>query len=299
MEIIAVVLTFNESIHLDRCIKSLLKITKKILIVDSYSTDNTKKIAEKYNVIFLKNKFSNQAEQFNWALDQINKKFNGWIFRLDADEYLTPKLIEDIKIKTQNPNTRINGYYIRRNINFQGKLIYFGSASIKVIRLFRFGFGKSEVRWMDEHIIVEGSTSTLEGRIIDNNLNSLNWWVSKHKSYAAREALELLNLKYNFKERNNSIYRNKNISKTIIKRYIKEKIYSRLPLGFRAFLYFFYRYIFRLGFLDGIIGLKFHFLHGFWYRKLVDQKIKEVEKSLKENRNIKSAIKKILKINNY
>ena len=63
-----------------------------------------------------------------------------------------------------------------------------------------------------------------------------------------------------------------------VKRWLKEVVYARLPSGFRAFAYFFYRYVIRLGFLDGRAGTAFHFLQGFWYRYLVDAKVVEVKR---------------------
>lgn len=69
-----------------------------------------------------------------------------------------------------------------------------------------------------------------------------------------------------------------------MKRWVKERIYARLPLGTRAGLYFFYRFIIRLGFLDGREGLLFHILQGFWYRFLVDAKLLEVKRYMTENR---------------
>lgn len=66
------------------------------------------------------------------------------------------------------------------------------------------------------------------------------------------------------------------------KRWLKEAVYARLPSGLRAFAYFFYRYILRLGFLDGQAGTAFHFLQGFWYRYLVDAKVAEVKRRMAE-----------------
>lgn len=67
------------------------------------------------------------------------------------------------------------------------------------------------------------------------------------------------------------------------KRMLKVHVYSRIPLGLRAFTYFVYRYFFQLGFLDGYQGFAFHFLQGFWYRFLVDVKVWEVERRMRED----------------
>jgi hypothetical protein len=64
-------------------------------------------------------------------------------------------------------------------------------------------------------------------------------------------------------------------------RWMKDNIYARLPLGLRPLLYFIYRYVLRLGFLDGWQGLAFHGLQGLWYRFLVDVKIAEIKALMK------------------
>ena len=135
---------------------------------------------------------------------------------------------------------------------------------------------------MDEHIKVAGLTENFRGEIIDDNLHSLTWWTAKHNAYASREVVDLLNLKYRFMP-HDSVAGLRAASQAGIKRWIKEKVYVRLPTGFRAFSYFFYRYILRFGFLDGPSGTAFHFLQGFWYRYLVDAKIAEVERYITRN----------------
>lgn len=156
--------------------------------------------------------------------------------------------------------------------------------------------GRSEARWMDEHIKVDGPCVQLPGSIIDNNLNSLAWWIEKHNNYSTREAVDLLNLKYGLFN-SNSVASNASSSSIGRKRWIKENIYTKIPGGLRAFAYFIYRYIFRLGFLDGAIGTQFHFLQAWWYRYLVDAKIDEVERySKKYQISIDRAIYKVLGI---
>ena len=77
-----------------------------------------------------------------------------------------------------------------------------------------------------------------------------------------------------------------------LKFFLKYKIYYRIPPGLRPLLYFFYRYFFRLGFLDGWQGFVYHFLQGFWYRFLIDLKILKIKRVMKLNKlNLKQAIK--------
>ena len=118
--------------------------------------------------------------------------------------------------------------------------------------------------------------------MIDDNLNSLTWWTDNHNNYANREAVDLLNLEYGFMP-HDSVARLRGGSQAGVKRWFKEKVYFRLPGGFRSFAYFFYRYVLRLGFLDGKEGTAFHFLQGFWYRYLVDAKVAEVKRYMQVN----------------
>ena len=127
---------------------------------------------------------------------------------------------------------------------------------------------------MDEHIKVQGEVRHIDADFADHNLNNITWWTNKHNHYATREAIDLLMLEM---RQNEPSENNANMSKNArIKRWVKKKIYNRLPLGMRAFSYFIYRYFIRFGFLDGWPGLVFHVLQGLWYRFLVDVKVYEL-----------------------
>lgn len=281
MNITAIILTYNEEIHLARCLQSIQPLRPSIVIVDSFSTDNTAKIGESFGARILVHPFLSHASQFNWALTQLNDAVE-WVLRLDADEYLTPALIDEIQAKLPSCGTNITGVYCGRRVSFQGKMIRFGGVfPIQVLRLFRREKGQCENRWMDEHIKVIGETAIFKGEIMDDNLQPLSWWTAKHNTYSSREAVDLLNLKYRFLPHDSIASINRNSSQASVKRWIKELIYARLPGGFRALVYFFYRYVLRFGFLDGEVGATFHFLQGFWYRYLVDCKIAEVERYIK------------------
>ena len=296
MKLVAVILTLNEAKHLKRCLSSLDGVVDGILVADSYSTDDTLVIAESNSARVVQNPFINQSSQFNWALTQLDEDID-WVMRVDADEYLTPELAEEIKEKLKNIAPDIDGIYCGRCMKFQGKLIRYGGLfPIRVLRLFRYGRGECENRWMDEHIKVSGATANFKGNIIDDNLNSLTWWINKHNKYASREAVDLLNLRYSFMP-HDSVASLKIGNQASVKRWLKESIYARMPGGLRAFVYFFYRYFLRLGFLDGSMGTAFHVLQGFWYRFLVDAKVDEVERYIKKNNcDQKVAIEQVLGI---
>jgi len=296
MQVTAVILTRNESLHLARCISSLQATANHIVVVDCYSTDDTVEIAKANNAIVLQHEWVNHAAQFNWALTQIDPRTD-WVIRIDADEILTPSLNAEISSRLPRLDTAVSGIYWNRRMTFQGRTIKHGGVfPVRVLRMFRFGQGQSENRWMDEHIQVTGKTVNFSGEMIDDNLNSLTWWTNKHNRYASLEAVEMLNLEYRFMQRDITVGL-ATAQQPWVKRWIKEKIYVRLPGGFRAFVYFFYRYVARAGFLDGRAGMAFHFLQGFWYRYLVDAKVDEVKRYMRQHDvSIQKALLDVLEV---
>ena len=282
MNITALILTYNEELHIERCINSLGDLCDRIVVLDSYSNDATISIAKKLGANIIQHRFVNQADQINWFLNNFSVKTE-WIFRVDADEIVSHKLIISLKNEITSLSQRVAGITVNRKIFFLGKWIRHGGVyPISVLRVWRSGMGKCENRLMDEHIIVSGETVHIEGSVSDINLNNLTWWIDKHNNYATREAIEILlnkKLKNKTSERDFSMSRN-----SFRKRWVKERIYSNIPPGFRAILYFMYRYILRFGFLDGSKGFIFHCFQGFWYRLLVDAKVWEI-KDLVENQD--------------
>ena len=294
MNVTAVILTFNEEQHLARCIASVQAVATDVVVVDCSSTDATLDIARAHGARVLQHAWVNHAAQFNWALTQLGADTE-WVLRIDADEVLTPALTEEIRTRLPGIGPEIDGVYWGRRMTFQGRLIRHGGVfPVRVLRLFRHGRGQCENRWMDEHIKVAGPTADFAGEMIDDNLNSLTWWTDKHNRYASREAVDLLNLEYRFMP-HDTVASLRGGKQAGVKRWLKERVYARLPGGFRAFAYFFYRYVLRLGFLDGQAGTAFHFLQGFWYRYLVDAKVVEVKRYMREHRvGVVEAIERVL-----
>lgn len=288
-----IILTFNEEKHIKRCIDNLAEISSNIFVVDSLSTDNTCQIAEQCGASIFRNKWpGNQAKQFNWALENLSIN-SEWILRLDADEYLLPELKEEIIQKLTAVPSEINGIVFKRRHIFFGKWIKRGTYPVYLLRLFRKGKAVCEQRWMDEHIeLLEGGILEFKNDFVDHNLHSMDWWIQKHNSYANREVIELLDIELNIlnKSEGNTILNQQAASKRN-----KKHKYSKQPLFLRSFAYFIYRYIFKLGFLEGKEGFLWHFFQGWWYRTLVDAKIFEIKKACgRDPEKIKDYI-----LNNY
>jgi glycosyltransferase involved in cell wall biosynthesis len=262
LPISVIILTYNEELNVENCLKSVADWANEIIVVDCFSTDKTKEIAKKYTIKIAEHTFINQAQQFNWALDNLEIK-NDWILRLDADEYITEELKKEISEILAGIPSEVSGFYIKRRVYFMNRWIKHGGYyPLWFLRFFKKGKARSEEREMDEHLVLtEGKSGNLKNDFIDNNRKNLTWWTEKHNKYATREANDVVKGNYGIK---------------------KKVFYYRLPPFFRVFCYFIYRYFFQLGFLDGKEGLIFHTLHAFWYRFLIDAKIYEQRKNLED-----------------
>lgn len=270
-DLTVIILTYNEEKNIAQAIDSVKSVAKRIVVVDSFSTDDTVSIAIDLGAEVFAHEFTNQAQQFTWALDNIDVNTK-WVLRLDADERLTESSAQEIAdIIEENKNTDVNGAIVRFNVRFLGRdLRHGGIYPFKKLCLFKYGKAHMENRNMDEHIVLdEGKCIELKNDSIHQDFKSLSAWIDKHNKYSSREMLDYF-------DNSEDTYQSLSGSAKI-KRFIKTKIYYKLPMGLRAWLYYVYRYYFRLGFLDGREGKIFCFLQAYWYRFLVDAKIYEKE----------------------
>ena len=266
---------FNEEKHIARCIKSLSTFTDKVFIVDSGSTDKTVEIAKGLGAEVIVNQWVNYATQFNFGIEN-NPFKTKWLMRMDSDEYVLPELSDEINQKLAFTLEEISGMYIKRRVIFFEKWIKHGAFyPMWLMRIWRNGHGICEESWMDEHIkLFQGNVIHLEKDLVDHNLNNITWWTQKHNLYTIREVIDILNIKYNFRDFV-AVEPKLFGTQEERKRYLKVK-YASVPLFTRPIFYFIYRYFLRLGFIDGKQGLMWHFLQGFWYRFLIDVKIYEI-----------------------
>lgn len=281
----AIILTLDEEKHIARCIKSIAGRCASITVIDSGSLDRTSQIAKDLGAEVVFNKFVNHAGQVNFGIDYLAAR-GGWLLRIDADEILEPESAEALAAFVRTVSDDTAGILLKRRLHFLGRRIRHGAMEPSwQMRLWRNGAGRCEQRWMDEHVIVDGAIVKSELVLADVNLNTITWWTNKHNSYASREAIEFV-----MDSRKPAVGLR---GQAGLRRFLKQRVYARLPSGLRALLYFIYRYLFRLGFLDGRSGFYFHVLQAFWYRTLVDAKIYEIEKLRHtESLSIEAAIEK-------
>lgn len=280
-DIAVVILTYNEAIHIERCLASVKSFATDVFVIDSYSKDGTVRMAEAAGAKVLQHPFKHQADQFQWGLDNIATGA-GWIMRLDADEVIEPDLAARIVAELPLLPADVVGVNIDRKHIFMDRWVRHGGRyPLTLLRIFRRGHGRIEQRWMDEHILVEGGrTVHFAGGFADHNLNDLTFFTDKHNKYATREAIDVLNQRLGLFARDVELETDSVSRQAALKRWMKERVYNRIPFTVSSLLYFLFRYIFQLGFLDGREGLIYHFLQGYWYRFLVGAKLMELERGI-------------------
>ncbi|MDP6693241.1 MAG: glycosyltransferase, partial [Phycisphaerales bacterium] len=244
----------NESINLPNTLKSVNKWADKVWVIDSESTDDTCEVAKKHGAEVVIQPWLGYAKQKNWALDNLPLKAD-WVFILDADEAILPKLRDEIlKIagqpidKVQNSAFNINRYFI-----FLGKRIrhcgYYPSWNI---RFFKRGKARYEDRRVHEHMVVDGSSGYLTGHMEHYDRRGLEQYIDKHNHYCMLEAYEIIHQQDKSKEEIKPSLFGSSLKR---RRWIKRYIYPKLPA--RWMFRFIWMYFLQFGFLDGLTGFRF------------------------------------------
>lgn len=267
-----VILTLNEEGNLPFALESVRDWADEIFVLDSYSSDRTLEIASQHGCCIAQNRFENYAKQRNHALAHLPIR-SEWVLFLDADEWLPDALKSEIAaVIAARPKE--NGFYINYRLIWMGRWIRCGYYPSWILRLFRYGNGRCEDRAVNEHLIVDGATGRLRNDFVHEDRKGVSAWIAKHNGYATREAQELFNTRNapDYLEIDARLYG----TQAQRKRWLRLKVWNRLPPLIRPFLYFFYRYVLLGGFLDGRAGFVFHFLQALWYPMLIDIKYLEL-----------------------
>lgn len=290
LDLTTVILTYNEELHIRRCLENVCPISKKVYVIDSPSTDSTVDICKEFpNVEVVVHKYpGNQAAQYNWAIDNIQIDTE-WTLRIDADEYLLPELVKEIENKLPSLPKEITGVEFKRRHIFMGKWVKHGIYPVIMMRMCRTGCGRYADRIMDEHMVLtQGKSVVFENDFCDHSLINVSDYCRKHLDYAQREAAVVLDETYGLSKEDivkgmSDLREDESLGKSAEEKHKKKNKYNSLPLFWRSFAYFIFRYIFKGGFLDGKEGFVFAFIQGWWFRTMVDVKILEAHKSLKKN----------------
>ena len=269
MSLSVIILTFNAEATLDATLTSARQVSDDIHVVDSGSTDSTLAVAEKHGAHIVGHPFEDYGKQRNWAIDNLPLKYD-WQLHLDADERLSPELSARINALRGAFPANVDGYFLPRLLHFMGRPIRHGAMyPIWHLRLFRHGKGRCEDRRYDQHFRCEGPTERIDAPMIDDVRMSLSEWTIRHNRWSDAEVNEMVNPSAS------GVIAGKFGGNPIEQKRALRGGYNRAPLFLRALGLFFYRYVLRLGFLDGMPGLIFFVLQTFWFRFLIDAKVYE------------------------
>jgi glycosyltransferase involved in cell wall biosynthesis len=286
-----VVTTRNEELNIKKCLCSAVGLFDQIFVIDSQSDDRTVEIAKRYaevvNLDYVHSKIIPWIYQ--WGLDNLPIR-NDWVMILEADQEITPELVEELRELFSKGSIAQDGFFIRRKQIFRGQPLRFGGYGSKfMLKLFRRRRSELDTEEQDTRVYVRGSTEKLQSPIIENNLKEAEilFYLQKHLRYAeafAREEIQRRQVGVSWKLQPKLL--GTPDERTL---WLKTRYY-RLPLYIRPTLYFVYRYFVLFGFLDGKQGAIFHFLQAFWFRLVMDIRIEELLKTERSRNRVSTGL---------
>lgn len=269
MGLVIVIPTRNEARHIRRAIGSVLALGR-VVVVDSGSTDETPRLALEMGAEVVEHAWEGYAGQKNWALTQIERRFD-WVLFLDADEWVPDELAAEIRRAVESPQA---GFHLPRRNVFEGRVLrHAWWYPDYQLRLFRLGQGRFEDRLVHEHVIVDGPVGFLANPLMHENLKGLDAFIDRHVRYADLEAREMLKTRSGGAQGQRSGRLLGSWPER--RRFIKTRIWYRLP--FRPAVRFLWMFVIKRGFLDGRPGLVYCQLIAA-YEAMIDARLLELER---------------------
>lgn len=258
------VFTLNEAIHLPACLGAL-GWCDDIIVVDSFSTDASESLCRAAGARWFQHAFTGFGDQRNWALDHTEPKHE-WILILDADERVTPDLVEEFRTRLPGADTGLGAFRVRRRFHFWGRWLRHASLyPTWVVRLVRSDRVRYVNRGHAETQEVQGRIGDLDYDLIDENLKGVDEWFERQNRYSAKEAeYELAQQAAPFD------WAGLLSADGLRRRASLKRAVARLP--FRPACYFLYSYVLRGGFLDGRDGFVFCMMRAMYQRMVVVKK---------------------------
>jgi glycosyltransferase involved in cell wall biosynthesis len=225
MKISLAIITYNEEARLGEAIESAVGVVDEIVVLDSFSSDRTRKVAESHGARFLQRSFDDYGSQKNAVLELARHE---WVLNLDADERLSPRLREIIAGLKEGPEPDHDGFCICRRTFYLGRWVrHSGWYPDRKLRLFRRG----RARWVGsihERLELAGSRRNLEGDILHHTYSGIADHLARLNRYTSLQAREIAASK---------------------KKWLLLRAMLLPPVTFLE------RYFFKLGLLDGFPGL--------------------------------------------
>jgi glycosyltransferase involved in cell wall biosynthesis len=258
------IFTLNEEVHLPACLGAL-DWCDDVIVVDSFSTDGTKQVCQRPNVRFYQRHFDGFGTQRNWALDNTSPRHE-WVLILDADERVTPELVEEMCAIVKSAPPSVGAYQVRRRFHMWGRWLRFSNLyPTWVVRLVHKDRVRYENRGHAETQRVDGETRELEHDLVDENLKGVEEWFERQARYAYKEAaFELAH------DADSPGVAGLLQGGPLMRRATLKQLTRDLP-G-RALAYFVYAYVLRGGFLEGKDGLVFCSMRAIYQQMVVASK---------------------------
>jgi len=249
----------NEAANIRKCLEALSP-AREVFVVDSGSTDGTAEIADQLGAHVVQFQYQGgYPKKRQWALDNL-KIQTRWVLLLDADEEVPDSLWQEIQAATNRDDHA--GYFIRKGFYFMGQRFRFGGFSFDAVLLFRHGKARFEhlvdedASAMDmevhERVIVDGTIGRLDTPLIHDDYKGLEAYLARHNRYSSWEA----SLRHRFFQTGqwgSESVRANLFGNTQERRRALKLMVCRMPL--EPWIWFFYHYIVRGGFLEGRRGL--------------------------------------------
>jgi glycosyltransferase involved in cell wall biosynthesis len=264
-----VIITYDEEINLPYALRSVVGWAKQVFVVDSFSRDRTVEIARELGAETYQHAFETFGTQKNWALDNLPITA-AWVLFLDADEYLSEEIKAEIPGAIENAAPDINGFVTGMRYIYLGRWLKHGDIYRKLIRLIRRGRASYIVTSAyHEKMVVHGGVARLNTDIVHDDHKPLREWIAKQMGRIeidAHHRLESVGRPLASEGSGTPDSATIEGGRSI---WLKKKL-NCLPGPVRPFAQFFYRYVLRLGFLDGWPGFIYCFLFQFWYPLMVE-----------------------------
>lgn len=266
---VVVILTYNSAGIIRETVGQALKISRHVFVVDSGSKDGCDEVVRSLGCQVVQRPFVNYSEQRNWAMAQVSARYQ-WQLHLDADEVMDDCAVKAIRAVLASA-PEYDAYMIKRRDYFMGQQLRFSGVNPWHLRLLKSGIGQCENRLYDQHFVTSRPAGKLTGVMHDKNSMHISDWIARHNRWSDLEVDQVLRQEHGAEHVLQARLFGDPRERT---RYIKG-LYYKLPIAFRAFSYFVYRYFFRFGVLDGRAGFYFAFFQALWFRMLVDAKLYE------------------------
>lgn len=269
MSLSILILTLNEESNLVDCINSV-RWFDDIVVLDSFSSDRTVKIAEEMGARVVQRRFDNWSAHQNWALEHITFE-HPWVFYLDADERMTEELREELLAIADDVSRVPVAYYCGRQNMFMGRWIKHAMPPGLIMRFFRPPHVRFQ-RLVNPVPVIDGPHGYLAGMLAHYNFSKgISEWIDKHNRYSQLEAQEGMKLIHQSSADEPRLFD----ADPALRRRALKNLSFRLPL--RPLIKFLYFYVWQRGWLDGRAGLTYCVLQAF-YEYMIVLKMRELER---------------------